>query len=255
MSVFGNYARYYDLIYCDKDYASEVKFIHNLIKTHAPNAKTLVNFGCGTGSHDVCLVKEGYNLHGVDLSHEMLAKANERTSQLPEELSLQLKFTQGDIRDVRLGETFDVVISLFHVVSYQATNDDLLAAFETAKAHLNPGGIFIFDVWYGPAVLSNPPTVRVKRLEDDHIQVTRIAEPILYPNENAVDVNYQVFIRDKKSNVVEEIKEIHRMRYIFKTEVEYLVKQIDMKLIDTCEWMNSATPTESSWNVCFVIRG
>ena len=68
-----------------------------------------------------------------------------------------LTFTTGDIRDIRLNQRFDVVIALFHVISYQTTNDDVTAAFQTARQHLNPGGIFIFDVWYGPAVLTERP--------------------------------------------------------------------------------------------------
>jgi SAM-dependent methyltransferase len=255
MSVFGNYARYYDLLYRDKDYDAEVQFVHRLIKAYSPNARNLVNLGCGTGRHDILFAKEGYYIHGIDLSNEMLEKANERVSHLSAELASRLKFTQGDARSIRLGEPFDIVLSLFHVISYQVTNDDLIAVFKTARKHLKPGGLFIFDVWYGPAVLSDPPTVRVKRLEDDHIQVTRVAEPVLHPNENVVDVNYQVFIRDKNSSAVEEITETHRMRYIFKPEIEYCAKQIDMELIDTCEWMSSSIPNTSSWNVCFIIKG
>ena len=255
MSVFGNYARYYDLLYQDKDYIGEVNYIHSMIQAHAPNAKTLVDFGCGTGSHDIYLAKEGYDLHGVDLSAEMLAEAQTRIAHLPPELSSRLNFSQGDIRSARLDKSFDVVLSLFHVMSYQATNEDLLAAFKTAKAHLKPGGIFFFDVWYGPAVLSDPPAVRIKRLEDDHIQVTRLAEPVLHPNENTVDVNYQVFIRDKQTEAVEEIQETHTMRYIFKPEIEHIVQQLGMELVDTYEWMKQATPDVSSWNACFIVRG
>ena len=255
MSVFANYARYYDLLYRDKDYIGEVKFIHDLISRYAPKAKSLIDFGCGTGSHDIYLAKEGYSLPGVDLSADMLANAKTRIAHLPEAVSSRLAFSQGDIRSARLEDTFDVALSLFHVMSYQATNEDLLAAFKTAKAHIKPGGLFIFDVWYGPAVLSDPPTVRVKRLEDDHIKVTRLAEPVLHPNENTVDVNYHVFIRDNASDAVEEIKETHKMRYIFKTEVESMARQLDMTLLHTCEWMSDRVPDATSWNVCFVVKG
>ena len=32
MSVFGNYAKYYNLLYEDKDYKEEVQYIESLIK-------------------------------------------------------------------------------------------------------------------------------------------------------------------------------------------------------------------------------
>jgi SAM-dependent methyltransferase len=254
MSVFGNYARYYDLLYRDKDYVGEAQFIHRLIKTHAPNAQNILELGCGTGNHAVLLAKEGYKIHGVDLSQEMLQKADSRLSQLPPELASRLKFSHGDICEVRLNQTFDVVISLFHVISYQTKNEDLLAAFATVKEHLKPGGIFIFDVWYGPAVLTERPTVRVKRLEDEKILVTRIAEPVIYPNENLVDVNYQVFIRDKSKDAVEELRETHRMRYLFQPEAKLFMMNFGLEVIECKEWMTCSEPDFSTWGVYFVAK-
>jgi SAM-dependent methyltransferase len=253
MTVFGNYARYYDLLYHDKDYIGETQFIHQLIQGNAPDAATILELGCGTGNHALLLAKEGYSVHGVDMSSEMLEGAKERCSRLPQELAAKLKFTKGDVRTVRLDEKFDVVLSLFHVISYQTTNEDLLAAFETAKTHLKPGGILIFDVWYGPTVLSEPPTVRVKRLEDELIQVTRIAEPVIYPNENCVDVNYHIFIKDKNSGDTNEITETHKMRYLFKPEIDLLLSEFKMEAIDSKEWMTNKNPGLNTWGVYFVV--
>ena len=72
-------------------------------------------------------------------------------------------------------------------------NEDLAGMFATAAAHLKAGGVFVFDFWYGPGVLTDPPVERVKHLEDGVIQVTRTAKPTLRPNENIVDVHYQVW--------------------------------------------------------------
>lgn len=76
------------------------------------------------------------------------------------------------------------MIALFHVISYQTTNEDVTAAFETARHYLNPGGVFIFDVWYGPTVLTERPSVRIKSMADDQTEIIRLAEPVLHPNEN-----------------------------------------------------------------------
>jgi SAM-dependent methyltransferase len=159
VDVFGNYARYYDLLYRDKDYLGETQFIQNLIQAHAPKAKSILELGCGTGIHASLLAQQNFQIYGVDISHEMLQKASDRFSKLPAEVSSRLNFAHGDIRQLRLNHTFDVILSLFHVISYQTSNDDLMAAFKTVKQHLKPGGIFIFDIWYGPAVLSDRPSV------------------------------------------------------------------------------------------------
>ena len=251
MSVFGKYSSYYNLLYKDKDYAGEAEYIHNLIQKYSPGAKSILDLGCGTGRHDFLLVEKGYAVTGVDQSEDMLAVAN---SQLSTSIST-LSFTQGDIRTIRLNEQFDIVISLFHVMSYQTTNEDIQAAFANAKSHLKPGGIFIFDCWYGPAVLTDRPAVRIKRLEDDIISVVRIAEPVMHPNHNIVDVNYTVFIKDKTSGDVEELRETHRMRYLFKPEIELFCAENGFKIIGTKEWMTDKEPGMKSWGVCFVGKG
>jgi len=168
--------------------------------------------------------------------------------------SAALNYVQGDARSVRLDSTFDVVISMFHVMSYQITNHDLLAAFATAHSHLKPGGTFIFDCWYGPGVLTDPPTVRLKELEDEDVTVTRIAQPVMHPNENVVNVNYRVFLRDKASGSVREINETHRMRYLFHPEVDLMLTLSGFEPQTSEEWLTSAPLSLTSWNALFTAR-
>ena len=253
-TVFGKYASYYNLLYKDKDYSAEARYIHDLIQNHCPGAKTVLNLGCGTGNHDFELARFGYEVTGVDLSDEMLAAANKRLAS-NDSILTSLCFQKGDIRTVRLNKLFDVVTSLFHVMSYQSTNDDLLAAIATAKEHLAPDGCFVFDCWYGPAVLCDPPVVRVKRLEDESIQVVKIAEPVMHPNENLVDVNYQVLITEKSTGRVETLLETHRMRYLFIPELELFLRAAGLNILSVSEWMTGNNPDRTTWGVCFVVKG
>jgi len=158
------------------------------------------------------------------------------------------------VRHIRISETFDAAVSLFHVVSYQVSNQDLRDCFATAKRHLKPGGVFVFDCWYGPAVLTDPPSVRVRRWEDGATSVTRIAEPTLHANENIVDVHYTLFVRNRGSAVTKVLKELHRMRYLFRPEVEMLASAAGLEMIEARAWMSEREPDRDSWNACFVIR-
>ena len=254
MSVFNSYARYYDLLYKDKDYEAEGTYVHKLIQHYAPGANLILDLGCGTGAHAKVLAEKGYTLHGVDSSSEMLESATRRLSDLNRDLATKLSFSQGDIRTVRIDTKYDVVLALFHVMSYQTTNDDLMASFSTVRHHLRRGGIFIFDCWYGPAVLSEKPAVRVKQLEDERIFVHRIAEPVMHPGKNTVDVNYQVIIKDKLNMHVEELREVHRMRYLFNPEIELFSSMHELKLLDNFEWMSGKEPGFDTWGVCFVVQ-
>jgi SAM-dependent methyltransferase len=253
MNVFADYANYYELLYQDKNYDEETKFIQTILLTYVPQAQLLLDLGCGTGKHATLLAEQGYNVHGVDRSIKMLQQAEKNILQTSPKVAHSLKFTQGDIQQIRLNQKFDAILALFHVVSYQIDNISLIATFATVKEHLNPGSIFIFDVWYGPAVLNDQPTVRVKRVENEQVKITRIAEPVLFPNENMVDVNYLFFIEDKEKNISEQLNENHRMRYIFKSEIEFLAQKFDLKVIECREWMSDREPSLNTWGVYFVI--
>ena len=255
MTVFAGYSRYYDLLYRDKDYEGEAKYVAGLIRRHAPEARTLMEIGCGTGAHAVELGQLGFEVAGVDKSEGMLEAAETRRSSVDPELAARLQFAHGDARTVRLGKQFDAVISLFHVMSYQTSNDDLAAAFRTVREHLAPGGVFIFDCWYGPAVLRQWPTVTEKNLVDDSTEVYRKAEPVIRVTENVVDVNYTVVVTDKVTRASETLRETHRMRYLFSPEIDAALSAAGMALIDSRGWMTESPPGFETWGAVFVGRG
>jgi SAM-dependent methyltransferase len=254
MSVFGNYAHYYDLLYRDKDYAKEADYVDKLIKNHAPKAGTIIELGCGTGNHAVCLVKKGYILHGVDVSDTMLQKARTRLTVPPRGEASRFTCQKGDIRSVRVKKQFDAAISLFDVMSYQNENSDIMATLETAKFHLKKKGLLLFNCWYGPAVFSEKPSVRIKKAHGKGIEVVRIAEPEMLVNKNCVDVAYTLFVKNTETGSVHEIKERHRMRYFFLPEMRYFLIQAGFELLQTYAWMTARQPSDSSWCVCFLGR-
>jgi hypothetical protein len=102
--------------------------------------------------------------------------------------------------------------------------------------------------------LTQKPEVRVKRFEDEVIAVTRIAQPATDPNANIVDVNYHVLIKDKAGSNWQEIKETHRMRFLFKPELEYYLASKGMKIERCMEWMSGKEPGFDTRWVCFVAR-
>jgi SAM-dependent methyltransferase len=251
---FRHYSQYYDLLYSGKEYNAESQFLAGLISKYRAGAKTILELGCGTGGHAEHIAGLGFDVHGVDLSETMLERAAQRRRRLSASVADRLAFSQGDMRQVRLSKTFDVVVSLFHVMSYQITNQDLLDALATAKAHLQPGGLFIFDCWYGPTVLTERPAPRTKQLENDAIAVTRYATPVMHANQNVVDVNYKVLVREKASGAENEILETHRMRYLFKPEVELLLAQTGFTLAESGEWLTGRVPGFDTWGVYFVAK-
>jgi SAM-dependent methyltransferase len=223
MSVFGDYARYYNVLYLDKKYTEETAYILKCLKQCGCSPSTLLDLSCGMGKHALEMAKQGISVTGVDMSKTMLAMGEAYYKGYTENLAALLPTLHyGDARTVRLGQKFDAVTSLFHVMSYQNTEEDALAELCTAKEHLVEGGIFLFDFWYGVGVLTDPPTERDRTMEDAHTFVQRHAQPVHCVNDNIVEVHYAVRLTDKRSGAVSELQEVHSMRYWFLPELRFL---------------------------------
>ncbi len=251
MSVFQDYSKYYDLLYRDKDYEGEARYVHSLIQEHRPGAATLLELGCGTGGHAFPLARLGYRVRGVDCSAESLKRAQAKLAQRPD-MADAVSFHQADIRALRLGERFDAVAALFHVMSYQTSQEDLRAALAGVREHLNPGGVFVFDFWHGPGVVCDPPKVAVKRCQDGESAVTRIAEPEVFAQRNVVDVHFTLFAEHKASGGITQMRETHCMRYFFEAELRGLLAEVGLQPLLHLRWMTGQAPDEACWNAVMV---
>ncbi len=249
MKVFDIYAEYYNLLYADKNYEEEVDYIDSLIKRYSNNypIKNLLDIGCGTGRHAYLFSKKSYLVVGIDSSEKMIDEAKKIENN-------KLKFYVKDGKSFSLDLKFDVVTSLFHVLSYQNTNEDIEKFFLNVINHLNDNGIFIFDFWYGPAVMTDKPSIRVKRYENNNILLTRIAEPIIIANKNLVEVNYEILIKNKHDDNLIKLKEKHVMRYFFMPELELMLSNSGMNIIDSFSWMTLKEPDLNSWYVVIIAK-
>lgn len=245
VAVFDVYGRYYDLLYRDKDYKAEVAYIDGLLSRYGCAGRELLEFGSGTGKHGRLLANLGYRVTGIERSTEMVAQAIATNGFVCQ---------HGDICTVQLGRTFDAVLSLFHVVSYQVSNEALRAVFTRAAEHLKQGGLFIFDVWYSPAVYAQRPEVRVKRMIDSEVEITRIAEPVIFPNENRIDVKYTIFSRDLTTGAYQTINETHPMRHFSLPELDLLAGLSGFERLAAEAFLSGDEPGEVTWGLCLVLR-
>lgn len=243
--IFKKFSDYYELLYKDKDYNAEAAYIHNLISRHNVNFKDILEFGSGTGKHARILAGLGYTVHGIELSENMISRAK-----------IVPGFTcqQGDITSSKMDKTYDVVTSLFHVMCYQITNKQLKDVFENAAAHLNKDGLFIFDFWYSPAVYAQKPSVRVKRAANEKIEITRIAEPVIIPNENRVDINYSIYVKSLIDQKIHMITETHSVRHFSLPEIDIICEMCGFKRLQTEEFKTGKKVSEDTWGSCVLLK-
>jgi len=250
LKTFKDYAYYYNAFYQREKYKEEAAHLDKLLKRYGKNILTLINYGCGTGRHDIELVNLGYQCQGIDVSTDMIgiAKANAKKEKV------EIDYFAADIRHFNSEKKYDAVISLFHVMSYQNSNKDVVDSFSSARGALNKDGLFIFDVWYGPGVLSDKPGIRVKEAEDDKNRLVRIARPVMHDKTNIVDVCYEIFVINKETGNTYSVYETHRMRYFFRPELEFFLKEAGFELIDNLDCKTLEDTDFTSWTSYFIAR-
>ena len=244
---FLRYSRYYDLFYKDKNYQAEADYVRRQLNPYIPEGACLLELGCGTGGHAAPICQAGYQVTGIDRSAYMLEQAEAK--KIPGFNTLL-----ADITSFSLPRQYDGAYSLFHVVSYLTTNASLSACFQTVHDHLKPGGVFCFDCWYGPAVLHELPGMRVRKLVEGELELTRTATPVLHIGRNVVEVKYDLEINAAQEGAPETVQETHFMRYFTIPEIEWIASQTGFAIVKAEEFMTSEKPGLNSWNLFVVLQ-
>jgi SAM-dependent methyltransferase len=247
MSNFKSYSKYYDLLYKDKDYKAESDYVFNALNEYDTNIESILELGCGSGCHANFLSKKGLEITGIERSESMVQEAI--TKNIPNFNPLI-----ADITNFKIDKQFDAVISLFHVISYLTDNESLINCFKLTNQHLKHNGLFLFDIWYSPAVYVQKPGTRIKRLENNDIKITRIAESQINYNRNIVDVNFEVNILNKYNNRLEIINENHPMRHFSLLELDLLAQLTGFELIKAEEFLTHNIPNENTWGVSVIFK-
>lgn len=246
--IFGDsYADLYDALYEGKDYEAECRTLLDLATKNGlePGGKVL-DVGCGTGRHAVLLSEKGYQVTGTDISEFMLEIARSRTSA---------KFDVVGMDALDAGtEEFDLVYSLFDVLSYQVSIKEA-ASFMTRLAQwTKPGGLVVVDAWHFAGLVCDPPVGRRKEITmGDDRRVTRVSTPTIDWVNGITDVHYDIEVAEGGKTT--RFSEIHRMRAFTKAELEMLVEGAGMSLIHTVSSPSFSKGLEGSdWHIGVIAR-
>ncbi len=140
---FSSLARVYDAIFSDVEYDEWCAFTIEQLgsnwagETLDPTAVKVLDMACGTGNSTVPYVGCGYEVWGVDLSHDMLKVAKEK---LP-----GVRFVQQSFVELNLPQRFHLVTCVFDSLNNLTDPHDLEQTFARVYQQLEPGGWFVFD--------------------------------------------------------------------------------------------------------------
>jgi SAM-dependent methyltransferase len=243
--VFELYGKYYNIIYQKKNYQKEVVFIDELLKKYNSNAKNILEFGSGTGGHAKFFVKNGYSVHGIERSKSMLANCKKIKG---------FTFQRGNICKIKLKKKYDIVLSLFHVLSYQINTHNINNFFKNAKYHLKPNGLFGFDFWYNKAITSQKPKIRLLQLKKKNFELIRLAEPSKNYFKNIINVDYTIILKNLRNNLVTVVKENHQMRYFSLPDLNFYFKKFKFRCLHISELISNKKPSKNTWGVFCLLK-
>src|SRR6266705_5147841 len=135
MTSYERFGDFYDAVMGDRWAAAEQ--VMELIRAAKPDAKNVLELGCGTGSILKCL-QDAYEVSGLDISGKMLSVARKKVPRS--------KLFRQDMVDFRIDDRFDVIVCVFDSINHIRRFSDWKKVFAAVRRHLSPGGCFIFDI-------------------------------------------------------------------------------------------------------------
>ena len=222
--LYRDLARYYDLIYSQKDYKKEVKYIRALIHRYKKSkGNKLLDIACGTGRH-LKYLKQWFSCIGVDLNEEILNVAKKNVTGVV--------FKKADMITLHLNKKFDVITCLFSSIGYVKTRANLQKTLQNFADHLKSGGVVIIEPWITPSEYREGSS-HMETYDGEDIKIARLSVSNRKGNISIIDMHY--LIAEKNKNVA------------------YFVDRHELGLFEMNEMLECMS--DAGFNVQFVKKG
>jgi SAM-dependent methyltransferase len=180
---------------------------------------SILDIGCGTGRDLRSLRKTCPNCVGVDFLPQMIEYATTRSSEVG--------FLVGDMRTLRLGMSFDVVLCFGSTLMYALTNADIDRTVDTFAAHCHPGSLLILDTRNAAAFLGDGFTATV----EGEVRSTPFCAH--YVAEHTFDRRRQILIRRRTWQMENgtSAQDYCEYRLFFPKEIEHLLSSRGFRVL------------------------
>lgn len=139
MNAYQRFAYSYDDVFQELDYTLWLDFI----EPYLTDTSHILDVACGSGTLAILLKLKGYTVEGLDLSSSIIDIAKEKAKMH----HLSIPFYVADMTKFQLANTYDMITCFFDSVNFLKTDDELADLFQCVHTHLNPNGLFIFDLF------------------------------------------------------------------------------------------------------------
>ncbi len=241
-SFTSEYSMLYDEIHANKDYESDIKKLLSLTKK-IPNfseSPHILDFGCGTGKHLNVLYELGFDVQGYDPSESMIERAK---SEFPD---ITFSHKLNDIP-----KDFDLVISLFDVLSYQSSNLEAQNYVRDLFSKLKSHGVVILDYWNLKGVQQDPPKITYRSFELNQTNYRRTVVPTSKDNFRITTLDIEIQNMDSSKVVYSEK---HSLRAFTSEEIQELSSEFAevVSIFDAKDY--SKKISDENWRAVALLR-
>jgi SAM-dependent methyltransferase len=219
----GLHAHHYDLLYAEKPYLEEARYVDKLLRETGVARGRLLDLACGTGRHADAFARFGWDVTGVDFSEDLLEHAR---LNVPD-----VRFLLQDMRELDLpGEQFNAVTCLFDSIGYPLDDEGVVATLAGAARHLAPDGALAVEFLHAPALLADAAPYRVRRVDlpADGDELLRISRTSLDENRRVMDVEFEL-IELHADGTYERWLESQSNRFFLPSEMEALLERAGLR--------------------------
>jgi len=251
MKAYNKSAKYYDLIYRDKDYGIECDFLEEIFARFCKNKpRTLLDMACGTGNHAIELAKRGYHLTAIDSSPQMISIAMSKMKRW----GLAINFKEMAMQEMKFDSKFDIIICMFSSIDYLVDYADLKKVLSNVYAHLKKEGLFVFDFWSGFALYSSFSPTRVKIVENKGLKVIRVSNTVVKPIQQLCEIDSHYIIL-QEGQVIDEFREKHIKRFSFPLEMKNYLLDTGFEVRCICPFLDLDRQVDDrDWYIAIVAQ-
>jgi SAM-dependent methyltransferase len=235
-------AAVYDVVMEHVEYDVWAQYIDQLIRRHLPDAKTVLELGCGTGSLAFELQPLGpYRYHGIDSAAPMVHVAREKAEMFGGEVG----FDVGDFTNFRVEPPVDVAVLLYDGVNYLLEEEALRSLFHCAAAAVRQGGLFILDQSTPANSLNNADFFEDEGEEEDFRYVRR----------STYDRNARLHTTSFEIELDgEHYRETHLQRAYDKADMESFISDSPFDILEAFDNLTREPATGNSERIHWVLR-
>ena len=186
-SLYTTLAPLYDRMLASADDQYETR--RDRLREHAPDARSMLEIGCGTGRLLAVCESEVETVVGIDLHVELLELAARRVERA--------ELVRADATNCALGRSFDAVCAVGYVTAHLRTDAEVRAFLDTAYEHLRPGGVLVFDAVVDPVAVYEEP-IGVYR--SANYQLERAVDSIPMPDFSGTSLRIDYRVTDRETD-------------------------------------------------------